>query len=218
MNAAAWGTLISVAVGFALSPVSLIELILVLFSKRRTVNSIAFVSALVVLTAIGVAMGYAGQQAGGGEGETSTGTAILFLILGVGLVGIGIKNWKNRADPSEPAILAKIADLGPGPIAFLALGATILNPKNLVLLLAAGQAIAAATSGPNAVVVAAVFVAVATLPYTGAATYAVLGGDRARERLDAVRKWLIEHNRAIVGVVAVLIGLVLALKGVTALL
>ncbi len=219
MNAAAWGALVSAAIGFALSPISIIELILVLFSNRRSVNAVAFVSSIVVLTSVGVAMGYAGQQAGGGgEDETTTGAAVLFLVLGVGLVALGAQNWRNRADTSEPAVMGTIAKMGPAPVAFLALGATLVNPKNLVVLLAAGQTIASATSDGEALVVGAVFVALATLPYTGATAYAVLGGDHARQRLDGVRVWLIEHNRAIVGVVATLIGVVLAAKGVAALL
>jgi hypothetical protein len=219
MNAAAWGALVSAAVGFALSPISIIELILVLFSNRRTVNSIVFVGTLVALSAVGVAMGYAGQQAGGGgEGETSTGAAILFVLLGLGLLALGVQNWRNRADTSEPAVVGTIGRMGPAPVAFLALGATLVNPKNLVLLLAAGQTIASATSGGNAVVAGAIFVSLATLPYTGAAAYAVFGGDSAHERLDGVRQALIEHNRSIVGIVATLIGMVLAAKGVAALL
>ncbi len=217
MNAATWGALISAAIGFALSPISIIELILVLFSTRRTVNSIAFVGSLVVLTAVGVAMGYAGQQAGGGgEGKTSTGAAVLFLVLGLGLLALGFQNWRNRADTSEPAVMGTIGKMGPLPVAFLALGATLLNPKNLVVLLAAGQAIASSTSGSTALIVGAAFVLLATLPYTGAASYAVLGGEAARARLDGVRQWLIAHNRAIVGIVATLIGLLLALKGLAA--
>jgi threonine/homoserine/homoserine lactone efflux protein len=163
-------------------------------------------------------MGYAGQQAGGGgEGETSSGAAIVFLVLGLGLLALGVQNWRNRADTSEPAVMATTGKMGPAPVAFLALGATLVNPKNLVVLLAAGQAIASSTSGSSAVVVGAVFVLLATLPYTGAAGYAVLGGEGARARLDAVRQWLIAHNRAIVGIVATLIGMVLALKGLAAL-
>lgn len=40
-----------------------------------------------------------------------------------------------------------IAGMGPAAAAVLAVGATSVNPKNIVLLLAAGQTIGAATSG-----------------------------------------------------------------------
>jgi hypothetical protein len=64
----------------------------------------------------------------------------------------------------------------------------------------------------------AVFVLLATLPYTGAAVYSVAGGASARARLDELRGWLIVHNPAIIGIVAVVIGLALAGKGAVALL
>lgn len=220
MTATGWATLLSAAVGYALSPVALLELILVLFSKRRTVNALVFVTAVVTLTGVGIALGFAGQQAAGGgdDGEaTSTGMAIVLLLLGLVLVAAGVKNWRNRADRSEPAMLATIANMGPGAVAFLSLGATLLNPKNLVLLLAAGQAIAAGNDGIEALLVSLLFVAVATLPYTGAVACALLGGADAHRRLDQLRTWLIAHNRAIMGVVCGLLGLLLAAKGVAAL-
>jgi hypothetical protein len=43
-------TILSLAIGFALSPARIAELILVLFSTCRVVNSVAFVVALLQLT------------------------------------------------------------------------------------------------------------------------------------------------------------------------
>lgn len=59
-------TLIPLAIGVALSPAPIIELILVLFSKRRTVNAIAFIVTLWVCTAIAVVVGGLGGQAADG--------------------------------------------------------------------------------------------------------------------------------------------------------
>jgi len=196
------GSLIPAAAGVALSPVPIIELIFVLFLNRRGPNSVAFVVSLIALTAAAVALGVAGQQATeSSAGETSKGAAVGLLVLGLVLVAVGVKNWRNRADHSEPRVFAKIADMGPGAAAFLALGATFLNPKNVVLLIAAGQTIGASTSGSK-LTIGAVFVLIATLPYTAAVGYALLAGEHARTRLDAARAWLISHNRAIMGVSA----------------
>lgn len=218
MNATAWAALASTAFAFALSPIPLLELILVVMSKRRTVNSIAFVAALAVLSGVGVAIGAVGQKATSDDSGTSTTGGVLVLVLGLALLAVGLQNWRNRADTSEPAVLSKISDMGPAAVAFLALGATVLNPKNLVLLVAAGQTIAAAdVSSGAAVAVGAVFVAVATLPYTLTAAYAVFGGDGAVVRLDALRTWLVQRNRLIMGVVAGLLGLLLVAKAAPAL-
>ena len=210
-------SLIPAAIGVMLSPVPVIELILVLFSRRRGPNSIAFLLALIVLTAAAVAVGVAGQQATeSGAGETSKGAAVALLALGLVLLAFGIRNWRNRSDHSEPKVLGKIAGMGPAAAAFLALGATFLNPKNVVLLIAAGQTIGASTSGSK-LAIGAAFVLVATLPYTLAVGYALLGGEPAKARLDTARVWLIAQNRAIMGVICTVLGVLLAVKGAGAL-
>jgi len=217
VNASTWATLASSALAFALSPVPLLELILVVMSKRRTVNTIVFVLALVALTAVGVVIGLAGQETTSDEAGTSTGVGVVMLLLGLVLLAVAARNWRNRADTSEPAVLARISEMGPVPVALLAGGATLLNPKNLVVLVAAGQAIAAAgPSGGSAAAVVAVFVLVATLPYTATAVYAVLGGAGAVARLEVCRSWLVGHNRLIMSVVAAVLGLVVLGKGLAA--
>jgi hypothetical protein len=200
------------AIGIAISPVPLIELILVLFSKRRLVNSIAFILALLVFTAAAVAIGAAGTDAAdGSSSDPSTIVSIVFAVFGLLLLVIGVKNWRNRTDTSEPPILATIAGLGPAAVAFLALGAVFVNPKNLPLLLGAGSTIAT-TSSP--VWYGLAFVLLTTLPYSVAAGYSIFGGPSAAARLDRMRAWLIARNRLIMGIVCALLGLVLLAKGV----
>lgn len=205
-------TLIPVAIGVAFSPAALIELILVLFSRRRTVNTIAFVVSLLLLTAILLVLGAAGGNvADGNGGGTSTAMQVILVVLGLLLIVIGVKNWRNRQDESEPAVLSTVAGMGPAAVAFLAFGATFVNPKNAVLLLAAGQTLGA-TSTPW--LSGVVFVLVATAPYTASAGYALLGGQSAERRLDSMRVWLIRRNRLIMGVICTALGLVLLAKGV----
>ena len=68
-------------------------------------------------------------------------------------------------------MLATIYEMGPVPVAALAVGVALFNPKNLPLLLAAGQTIGA-SSAP--VVIGIVFVLVANSPYLVAAGYSLL--------------------------------------------
>jgi Sap, sulfolipid-1-addressing protein len=211
-----WAVLVPMSIGIAISPVPLIELILVLFSKRRLVNSIAFIVALLVFTAAAVAIGAAGTDAAdGGSSDPSVIVSVVFAALGLLLLAIGVKNWRNRADTSEPPILATISSLGPAAVAFLAFGAVFVNPKNLPLLLGAGSTIAA-TSSPLWFGIG--FVLLTTLPYSVAAGYSIFGGPSAAARLDRMRAWLIARNRLIMGIICVLLGLVLLAKGVAGLL
>lgn len=207
-------TLIPSAIGLALSPVPIVELILVLFSTRRAVNAAAFVLTLLLLSFAALVVGALGGQAAASDGGTGSAMALVFIVLGVGLLLLGVTNWRNRADTSEPPVLAAISGMGPAAVAFLGLGATWINPKNLVLLLAAGKTVGDAS---NPWFVGLVFLVVATLPYTAAAGYALFGGPTAQAHLDRIRTWLVERNRLIMGIVCALMGLLLLAKGLGAL-
>lgn len=207
-------TLVPTAIGIAVSPAAIIELILVLFSARRLTNGIAFLATLLLSTIVLLTVGVlGGQAADSGTGTTSAVMGWVLLALGLLLLVLGVKNWRNRRDTSEPAVFATVTSLGPGAVAFLAFGAVFLNPKNTVLILTGGQAVGSASSPW---LVGAAFVVVATLPYTLAVGYALLGGEAANARLDRMRAWLVAHNRLIMGIVCAVLGAVLTLKGIAA--
>lgn len=209
-------TLLPVAIGFALSPAAIIELILVLFSKRRIVNGVVFVVSLIVLTTLALVIGALGASASGaGSGSQSTIVSVVLAAFGLLLLALGIQNWRKRDDTSEPAAFAAIAGMGPGPVAFLTLGVTFVNPKNLPLLLGAGAVIGKSDSP---LVSGIVFVLVGTLPYTGAVLYSLLGGEGASRRLESVREWMVRHNRMIMAILCTLLGVLLLVKGAGALL
>ena len=206
--------LLPVAIGFAVSPVPLIELILVLFSRRRVVNTIAFIVSLLAGTTLAVFLGALGGDAAGGDdaGGPSTITRVIVGVLGLLLLLVGVQNWRNRHDDSQPKVLATIYEMGPVPVAVLAVGVALFNPKNLPLLLAAGQTIGA-SSTPLAIGIA--FVLVANSPYLVAAGYSLFGGQGAADRLDRMRAWLIRRNRLIMGILCTVLGLLLVLKAIS---
>lgn len=212
-----WATLIGSAIAFAISPVTLIELILVLVSKRRVVNSLVLTAGIIALSFIGVMMGVGGAKA---VGDTSAGpsrtTGVVFVLLAALLLVVAAKNWRDRADTSEMAMFTKIGAMGPKSVLLLAPGATLLNPKNLIILLSAGQSIGSASSGAGVIVPAMVFVLIATSPFWLATVYALWGGASAERHLDALRLWLTAKNRLIMAVVLGVLGVVLLAKGLAA--
>ena len=215
MNTSVVATLLPVAIGVALSPAGLIELILVLFSQRRVTNSIAFVVALFVTTSAALLLGDLGSTAAGGSGGSqSTIVSGFVAAFGALLLLMGVSNWRKRRDTTEPAMFQAIATMGPGAVALLSLGVTFINPKNLPLLLSAGATIG--SSGAPWLAGAA-FVVVATLPYTAAMLYALLGGEHGTATLERLRNWLVAHNRLIMAVLCSLLGILLLVKGITAL-
>lgn len=194
--------LLPIAIGFAISPIPIIELILVLVSKRRVVNTLAFVVTLVI--------GALGAQAAGSEASgSSMVTTIIIAALGLLLLAIGVQNWRNRADHSAPKVLSTIQAMGPLPVAVLAIGIALFNPKNLPLLLTAGQTVAE-TESPLLWGIG--FVVVASAPYLLVAAYALLGGKPAQDRLDRMRVWLVSRNRFIMGVLCTVLGILMVAK------
>lgn len=136
------------------------------------------------------------------------------MLLGGFAIAIAWRNWARRADTSVPKVFDSIANMGPGAVFVLALGAVPLNPKNLVMVLAAG-AQAAASGEATATIVAAlaVFTLLAASPFLVAIGYVVIAGDGAQERLGVVRDWLMGHNRLIMAIVLGVLGVVIVGQG-----
>ena len=79
----------------------------------------------------------------------------------------------------------KIAGMGPGAVLVLVPGATVLNPKNLALLLSAGSQLGALDlAGVRLVVTAFVFALLGASPYVVAVAYLLLRVDRATVVLE----------------------------------
>ena len=164
-----------------------------------------------------MALGALGANAAGQgpDQPANPWVSIVIAVFGLLLLVVGVVNWRNRADTSEPAAMAAIANMGPGAVAFLSLGATFINPKNLPLLISAGATVEGADSP---LLIGAVFLLIATAPFTAAMIYSLAGGEKATALLDRVRGWLVERNRLIMGVLCTLLGLLLLVKGIVALL
>lgn len=211
--------LLPAAIGFALSPIPLVEMILVLLSRRSKSNGLVFliciavpVFAVAMLSATGLAAGTRGEKG------ISDLKAWIMLSLATLLLLMAFRNFVRRRDTSVPKVFAAIENMGPSGVAALSAGATILNPKNLVILLGAG-AVAAETGLPTGQLLIALllFTGLATLPFSVAVGYVLLGGDTAARRMQRVKRWLLTHNRLIIAIVLGVVGAVMAAKALTAL-
>ena len=213
------GGLVPAAIGVALSPTALIELILVLFSKRARVNGVVFVATMIASIMAVAAIGAFAMKVTTDEStdQPSTAKGVALLVVGALALVMAWRNWMRRSDKSVPKVFDTIANMGPGAVFVLALGAVPLNPKNLVMVLAAG-AQAGASGEPTATIVWAlvVFALLATLPFLIAIGYVLIAGDGAQQRLGTVRDWLMGNNRLIMAVVLGLLGLVIAGQGLAA--
>lgn len=215
--------LVPTAIGVALSPVGIIEMILVLFSDRAKTNGVVFLASVMVsvflLPVVG-ALAFNATGAGDSDGgDGGAAGAWVLVIFGAALLVLAAANFRNRADSTPPAVLGRIATMGPGAVLVLSLGVVLLNPKNVVLLLSFGSQAAAAEAGTGALVIALVLLTLlATSPFIAVVAMLLWGGERGTAALDRFKDWLISRNRLIMAAVLGILGLVVFGRGLASLL
>ena len=145
---AAIGQVLSLGVGVALSPIPIIAVVLMLGTPRARANGPAFVLGWVIgLALVGTLVLLAASGADASEGgEPATWVGVLELVLGCLLGLVAVKQWRGRPHEGEEAALPKwmqaIDTFGPGKALGLAVLLSAINPKNLLLTIAAAAAIA----------------------------------------------------------------------------
>ncbi len=214
------GELLPLALVIALSPIPIIAVILILFSARARTNSWMFLAGWVVgvLGATVVVLVVANtQDLTEGSGQPTDSVSVIRLALGVGLLFLAFRQWQKRPKDGEtpdlPRYLQAVDTLEPLPAFGLALLLAV-NPKNLMMQIAAGLVISAASlSDEDTVAAVAAFtaIAVSTVVVTVVA-YQVLG-ERTRPALDTVRAWLAANNSTVMAVLLLVIGVVVLGKG-----
>jgi len=216
--------LVVLGLGVAISPVAIIAAILLVASPGGRAKGGAFAAgwcgALAVVGAIVVALEGA-LGIGAGEGSARL-VAAIGLVLGVVLLVYGILRWVRRPGPGDddptPAWMASLDTLT-SPRAF-GVGAVlgVVKPKNLVLTLAAGTAIAEQGLPAAASIAAlAVYLIAASASVGTPLVVAVAMGDRATPLLAGWRTWMTAHNGAIMTVVLLAFGAILVWRGATGL-
>ena len=219
--AAVIGDLLPLAIGIAISPIPIIAVILMLLSRKATATSTGFllgwvVGIVLVTVVVLVLVGQAGNTAGG---EPSTLSSVLKLVLGAALILLAVRQWQGRPKAGETGAMPKWMDAIESfsfvRALLLGFGLSAINPKNLLLCLAAGTTIGAAHLPTGQVVVATV---VFTLIACSSVAVPVVGYLAARDRmaapLDRLRAWLTQNNAAVMAVLLLVIGTVLLGKGI----
>lgn len=218
------GDILPLALVVTISPINIIASILLLFSKRPLLNASSYFAGFVLgvagaLTAFVVIADALNLAAGS---DTSRGAAAVMLVLGVALVVAAVRKFRGRPrsgeEPSAPKWMDGIAGYSPGRSIVVGVVVGALNPKNLVVGLAAAVAIGSADLSTAAQIgAAAVYVAVAVLGVAAPIVTMVVLGDKAQPVLDGWRSWLAENNAVVMAVLFVIFGVVLIGKGIAGL-
>lgn len=218
------GQVLPEAVGIALSPIPIIGLILMLLSKNARKNSLMFMigwlGGLAVVAVIVLVLVNAGKVTAG-ESATQTGVQWGQLLLGIALLFLALRQWRSRPKPGQEATMPKwmatVDSVQPGRALLLGALLSGVNPKNLLLnVAAAGIIAAAATTTVETAVATIVFILIASITIIGPVLYVQIAGERAEKGLNELKSWLTQHNAAIMTVLLLIIGVKLIGSGLGA--
>jgi len=218
------GNILPEAIAVAISPLPIVAVILMLFSKKAKANSLAFLvgwiiglaAVCAIVTAIGSTQNMA---AGSGASNASYG---LKIILGLLLLFLAVRNWKKRPKPGEqpkmPAWMSSIDTLKPGKAFLLAVALAGINPKNLALTLAAALYVAQASlATTQAVAALAIFIVIASLTIALPVLLNLFMGEKAAGTLNSWKMWLTTNNSTVMFVLLLVFGFVLLGEGIAGL-
>lgn len=208
------GDVLGPAVGILLSPLPIVGMILMLLSPKAKQNGPAFAAGwvlglLAVVTIVLLVADPAGIE--DSSSDPSTWKGVVFLLLGIGLILLALKQWQQRPkegeEPELPNWMAGVDKMTPAVA--LGLGALLsgLNPKNLMLDIAAGLSIASADiSNAEKIFSMLVFVVIASLAIVGLVIWYLLAGTKAEATLNSLRGWLVQYNPVIMAVLLLVLG------------
>ena len=219
--AQAIASILPFAVGIMVSPIPIVAVILMLFTKRATVNGPAFLVGWVVGLSLLATIGYLAASAlGWGDGSSESATEVQWWRVGLGVVllVLAFRKWRKIREPEHveemPAWMAGIEEIAPLKAFGLAAVLSSVNPKNLVLGLGAMTSLATLGAPTEQAVVGMIaFVVIASLSVAAAVLYRLLGGAKAETSLQTAQAWLKMHNDAVMAVLLLVFGVVLVAKG-----
>jgi threonine/homoserine/homoserine lactone efflux protein len=225
VGAAIGGTL-PFALGVALSPIPIIAVVLMLTTQRARVNGTVFIAGWLAGLAVAgaIALSIAGPADASSSGAPATWVSWLKVVLGAALLLIAALQFRNRPRKGDrvelPKWMDRVDQIKPLPAAGLGVVMGGLNPKNLLLAVAAAAAIAqTGISGGEQAIAYLVFALVGTLGVgTPVAIYVAMGA-RSEKPLSELKDWMAQHNAVITAVICVIIGVKLigdAIGGLTA--
>ncbi len=217
------GEILPLALVVAVSPINVIPVILLLFTKRPLVNAscflIGFIAGVAAVLVAFVAIAAAVDLSPGSGHATWVG--VLKLALGAYLLVAAVRKFRGRPRAGEEGAMPKwmdgIAGFRPGRSVGTGLVLGAVNPKNVVVGLAAAASIAsAALSRGQQTAAITIYVLVAVLGVAAPILVTAFLGDRSPKVLDGWKVWLAQNNATVMSVLFLIFGVVLIGQGIEA--
>jgi threonine/homoserine/homoserine lactone efflux protein len=204
------GAILGQAVGVAISPVPIIAVILMLFSKAAKVNSISFLVGWIV-GLLGAGMIVLAIGISSSDGAPSTASGWIKIAIGALFLGLGVKQWTSRPKKGETAAVPGWMSSIDSFTAAKAFGMGVLlsavNPKNLGLTIAAAATIGGSgLSSGDEIIVMVVFVLIASLTVAAPVILNLVMGSKATHTLTEMKEWLTDNNATEMSVLFVVLG------------
>jgi threonine/homoserine/homoserine lactone efflux protein len=215
------GDILPAAVGVAISPIPVIAAILMLLSPKARKTSLGFLAGWVlgiVLAVVVFALLAAGISPAASTGPQPVAGTI-YLLVGVLLLVLGVLQWRRRphgdTQPAMPKWMEAIDSMT--AVRGMLLGAALaaLNPKNLLLTVAAGTSIGAAKLGTGEATVAVIiFTVVASSTVAAPVVAFLVAAERMKKPLDDLGQWLVINNATVMSVLLLVLGVTQVSKGI----
>jgi threonine/homoserine/homoserine lactone efflux protein len=215
------GDILPLALGIAISPIPVIAAILMLLSPKAKSTSLGFLLGwlLGIIIAVVVFTLLASVLPEGDSDQSQPIAGVIKITLGALLLLLAVRQWRSRptgdAEPALPKWMAAIDTMTAIRAILLGFVLSALNPKNLLMGVAAGVAIGSAdlpvseSAAAIAIftVIAASTVAIPVIAY-------LLASAKMAGPLEALRKWLVRNNATVMSVLLLVIGVVVIGKGI----
>jgi threonine/homoserine/homoserine lactone efflux protein len=215
------GEILPLALGIAISPIPVIAAILMLLSPKARGTSVGFLLGWVlgIVVAVVVFTLLSSILPQGDADDPKPIAGVIKIVLGAGLLLLAVKQWRGRprdgAEPTMPKWMSAIDTMTPGRGLVLGFLLSGLNPKNLLMGVAAGLAIGSASLDVGGIVVSIVVFTVIAASTVAVPVIAYLAAtSRMTGPLESLRKWLVHNNATVMAVLLLVIGVVLIGKGI----
>jgi hypothetical protein len=217
--------LIPAAAAIAVSPLPIVVLVMMLFSKDALKNATAFIMGwLLAMLAIGGIVAFLGAGIDfSASSQPSQVVLVLKMILGGILLVAACRMWSRRPKPGEAAAMPKWMKAFDSSRAFnafvLGLALMVFNLKNLPIYVSGvGDILQADLASITTLMIVLVFGLVASSGLVVPVAFYVTGGDKAKTGLDSAKAWLLENNAAMLAVLFLIFGLKIVGASLAALL
>ncbi|MCC4908113.1 GAP family protein [Microbacterium sp. cx-59] len=216
------GELLPLTLAIAVSPLTIVAVILMLLSPnaRRTGPGflIGWTLGVTIPVVVFVLIASALPSQGDSDGPDVTRAVVQFVLAAL-LLLLAVVQWRRRPqageEPALPKWMAAIDSFTFGRALGLGLLLSVPRPKNLLVAASASVIIAGAGVPIGSEVVAiAVFVLCAVSTVLVPVVAFLVAAGRLRQPMEALRRWLARENVVITTVLLVVIGVLMLGKGI----